>query len=352
MDIADISQRFKQFSQRECEGSSPLYALLANRIAEDNEILQLAACSRANQPIPNLFLAAVHYLLLDGAQHGVSQYYDSIVRDPQPIDPETYLYLRDFCLQHKKEMIELLENKRVQTNEVRRCAYLYPSFCHIYGKTHKPLSLIEIGTSAGLQLNWDNYRYSYNHTECTFGDDLSKVHITSELRGAGLPTLLKNSPPVVYKMGLDLHRNDLSNPDHYLWMKALIWPEHRERAALFDQAAASMNSYPLQITEGDGIALLPDILKSIPEGTTVCIFHTHVANQIPYADKMKLLAYIQQLGLQRDVFHLYNNMWDLDLHLDYFLNGEAFHETLAAVDGHARWFEWKGKGCIDHHQTV
>lgn len=126
-------------------------------------------------------------------------------------------------------------------------------------------------------------------------------------------------------------------------VKALIWPEHRERSILFDRAAAYMKAYPLPLIEGDGIALLPHIIKSIPEGTTICIFHTHVANQIPDPEKKKLLGYIQQFGEQRDVFHLYNNMWDGDLHLDYYLSGELFHVTLAATDGHARWFEWKAR---------
>lgn len=217
LDIANISEWFKQFSRRECAGSSPLYEFLANQVAEDDDILQLAAFAKPTQPIPNLFFAAVHYLLLRGVQHDVRSYYASIVPIPKPIDQETYLCFRDFCLQYKNEMIEVLENRLVQTNEVRRCAYLYPSFCYIYEITLNPLSLIEIGTSAGLQLNWDTYRYSYNYTDEVFGDDLSEVHITSELRGAGRPTLLKNSPPVEYKVGLDLHLNDLSDQEDYLW---------------------------------------------------------------------------------------------------------------------------------------
>lgn len=34
-------------------------------------------------------------------------------------------------------------------------------------------------------------------------------------------------------------------------------------------------------------------------------------------------------------------MWDRDLHLDYFMNGNEHNETIAETDGHGRWFRWK-----------
>jgi hypothetical protein len=61
-------------------------------------------------------------------------------------------------------------------------------------------------------------------------------------------------------------------------------------------------------------------------------------NQIPHEAKIKLSEHIQNLGEERDVFHLYNNMWDLDLHLDYYVDGIGHRETLAETDGQGRWF--------------
>ena len=46
---------------------------------------------------------------------------------------------------YREEIITLLQTKLVQTNEVRRCAYLYPSFSYIFNKVNKPLALIEMG---------------------------------------------------------------------------------------------------------------------------------------------------------------------------------------------------------------
>ncbi|CAH1059815.1 hypothetical protein PAECIP111894_06027 [Paenibacillus pseudetheri] len=59
------------------------------------------------------------------------------------------------------------------------------------------------------------------------------------------------------------------------------------------------------------MSLLPNIVSKITRDSIICVFHTHVANQIPHEAKIKLDEYIQILGEERDVFHLYNNMWDL-----------------------------------------
>jgi len=51
------------FAQQECQGSSPLYEHLATKIANDEDLLDIASSIPQDQPAPNLLLAAVHYLL-------------------------------------------------------------------------------------------------------------------------------------------------------------------------------------------------------------------------------------------------------------------------------------------------
>jgi hypothetical protein len=174
----------------------------------------------------------------------------------------------------------------------------------IYAIARKPLALIEIGTSAGLQLLWDQYSYCYDGSH-RYGNQQSELVITAELRDDNAPFLLEYSPPVSTRVGVDLHVNNLNEPDDYLWLRALIWPEHTDRLARFDQAAASIKRQPLTLIEGNGVALLPDLAASIRQESALCVFHTHVANQFSPQDKTALEAHIQKLGGERDVFHLY-----------------------------------------------
>lgn len=338
MDKTQLSLRFKNFSDIECKGSSDLYEFLSLKVSEDDEIMELCMEARSGQPVPNLLFGAVHYLLQKGKEHQLREYYPNLTDKQRRVEEETFSDFKAFCLLHRDEIVPILKSKLVQTNEVRRCAYLYPIFSLIYSKVNKPLSLIEIGTSAGLQLLWDKYSYSYG-TDEVYGDKSSNVHITSEIKGDKMPLILSESPPVSSKVGLDIHVSDLRNSEDYLWLKSLIWPEHLERLELFEKAARCYKDNPVKLIEGDGVALLENILEKIQEDTAICVFHTHVANQIPEKFKYKLVESIKKFGNQKDVFHIYNNMWGRKLHLDYFIDGIEYSETIGNTDGHGRWFE-------------
>ncbi|WP_044160673.1 DUF2332 domain-containing protein [Salinibacillus aidingensis] len=332
---SSIATKFQEFAEQ-CHGSSALYERLSLKIADDEQILDLCTHAKPGQPIPNLLFATVQYLLFKGQKHPLRNFYASIVDSPEDDIAQSFTHFKDFCLKHDKEIKTILQNKNVQTNEVRRCAYLYPCFCYMYEKAKKPLALIEIGTSAGLQLLWDQYSYSYG-TSQIYGNPQAEVHIDSKTRG-DIPFLLSSSPPVVKRFGVDLHINRLSIDEDKLWLKALIWPEHEERRKIFEAASQVVNKSHLELIEGDGVDLLPEIVKKIPNDTIIGVFHTHVANQFSNESKEKLLHLISKIGEERDIFHLYNNIQDRYLHLDYVLNGENSHQIIGETEGHGRWF--------------
>lgn len=338
LDKEILSQSFKKFAMQECKGSSELYEYFSLEIARDDELLDLCTNASNGQPVPNLLFGAVQYLLFKGKGHRLKAFYPSIVNNPKPFNG-AFTSFKDFCLLNKAEIITILQQRLVQTNEVRRCAYLYPVFCLVYKKTRKPLSLIEIGTSAGLQLLWDMYSYSYGTSE-VFGNKNSTLKITSEIIGEITPLLSSTPPPVSERVGIDFNPVDLNNEDEELWLKALIWPEHKERRLLFENAASYMKKNPVDLVKGDGVRLLSKYVDAMPSDGTICIFHTHVANQMPLEVKELLLSTIQSIGKEQDVFHIYNNIQDKFLHLDYYVDGIENKETIAETDGHGRWFKW------------
>ncbi len=248
-------------------------------------------------------------------------------------------YFKDFCRKYRNEVDDILKTKIVQTNEVRRCAYLYPVFAYIHKLTNSPLALVEIGTSAGLQLLWDQYGYSYG-SGSLYGKEASTVQIVSEIRGEGTPLLPLNSPPVGTRVGIDLKINDLSDEQDFLWLNALIWPEHKNRRRLFEKAAAYVLDQDIKFIEGDGVEWLSRISGRIPPNQTLCIFHTHVANQMSPLTNNRLLDTIKEIGKNRNIFHIYNNIQDGKLHLDYYLDEEESLNTIAETDDHGSWFSW------------
>ncbi len=334
-----IAQAFMRFAANECRGSSVLNESLSNEIATDVSILTLCEQANSGQPVPNLLFGAVHYLLLSGHQHPLGDYYPCVAIEAKKVDEGRFPSFQQFCTTYETELVALLQTRLVQTNEVRRCAYLYPVFGMISRYSKQPLALVEIGTSAGLQLLWDQYSYRYDDSELV-GNVTSSLEISAEVIGEGRPRLNLQLPPVRERIGFDLNIVDLTDADEKLWLKALIWPEHETRLELFEQASALVGSQPLELIQGDGVQLLKPRVDSIDRDTIVCIFHTHVANQMPLETKHELLYQVDLIGENRDVCHIYNNVQDKLLHLDLIIDGRKSEFVLAETDGHGRWFNW------------
>ena len=339
IDLDQLATHFRLFAERECQGSSPLYQRLANGMADDGDLLALAAHAQPRQPVPNLLFAGVHYLLLSGIDHELQQYYASLTSAPKD-HSSAFPQFKGFCNTHRDQLLHLLQTRRTQTNEVRRCAYLYPAFCRIYQRLSQPLALLEIGTAAGLNLLWDQYAYVYNDGEIVGKKD-SAVQITSTINGHNRPSLNTDPPPVTDRIGVDINLVDLADEDQQRWLRALIWPEHTARVQTMASAVETLKANPPRLIQGDGIDMLKELSAEVSAEAILCVYHTHVANQFsPREKKETLLDIIDDIAQRRAVCHIYNNMMDGFLHLDMLGVPEPSRETIADTDGHARWFEW------------
>ncbi len=338
VDFGLLAVKFRKFAELECRGSSQLYGFLATNTADDHDLLELASRAQSHQPVPNLLFAAVHYLLLSGKDHELRWFYPSIVVEPKDHNA-AFPSFKDFCASHYGEIVQLLQTRRVQTNEVRRCAYLYPAYCRIHQRLPKPLALVEIGTAAGLNLIWEQYSYSYGDGQ-VFGAEGSSVRITSTIDGPNKPSLKDQPPLVTYRVGVDVRIVDLTDDDHLLWLRSLIWPEHKHRVELMTSAADVLRADPPRLVQGDAVEMLEGFGQEVPKEAVLCVYHTHVANQFPREKREILFRIIDGIAGRREIYHLYNNMLDGFLHLDILGVDQPSRETVAKTDGHARWFEW------------
>ncbi|MEM6820426.1 MAG: DUF2332 domain-containing protein [Verrucomicrobiota bacterium] len=334
-----LSQQFLEFAKSECLGSSELYYHLSLAIAKDQELLKLAESGRKGQPTPNLFFGVAHYLLNSNLDAPLAKFFptcsESCDRSPEEAFPD----FKHFILSHRDNVTQLLATRLVQTNEVRRCAYLFPAM--MYAGTwfdKRPLALIEIGTSAGLNLLWDKYSYQYGDWD-VLGDRESPVVIRSECRGVIPDGLFHAMPRITQRIGLDLNIVDVTQFEEAAWLRALIWPEHKERREILDAALKHRASFDLDLRQGNGFAMLAGIIETIPKDSVACVYHTHVANQITREAKESLLVELAELGTSRDIIHIFNNIKP-SLHLTLYKDGRAEDIPLANTDGHARWFEW------------
>ncbi|PTX54723.1 hypothetical protein C8N43_3543 [Litoreibacter ponti] len=116
-----------------------------------------------------------------------------------------------------------------QTNEVRRSVAIIPAAMVALSKFNLPLTLSELGASAGLNLNFDRYALSLNGT--SFGAPDPALTLAPDWNG---PLPPRREIRVIDRAGVDL--NPLTGPDDPARLRAYLWPDQPERLALTDAA--------------------------------------------------------------------------------------------------------------------
>ncbi len=344
-DLARVRAHFRYWGQVEARANlSPLYEVFGHAVADDDAVLAMAAECRQGQPPPNVLFAAVHALLPHYPENPLRDYYASL-GGTKPADEAAGWLLREFCLSHRDELLPMIKTRLTQTNEVRRSAVLVPAFAHVAKQTERPLSLIEIGPSAGLNLLFDRCRYHYG--DWCIGEPASPVALDCEPRG-NLPEFA--IPPVISRCGIDINPLDMRNDDDVAWLRALLWPEHLDRLALLNAALDVARRDPPRLIAGDVIELLPVEVSSAPPETTVCIFATFVLNQFPRELLVRFGALLLELSRLREL-HLVVmgfsefieagtpltgdvSVWHLQLRA-----GVGQYRLLSRANPHGRWLE-------------
>lgn len=340
--LTALAERFTTFADVECGDYAPLYDRIARGIAGDAGLLALAAHARAGQQAPNLLLAAAHSLLLRDSAPPLAAFYPSIAGDAVRTD-DPFPAFREFCLDRREEMAQLMTTRLVQTNEVQRCAFLLSAFSLIAARAGgRPLALIEVGASAGLNLLFDRYGYSYSNGQRA-GDPASPVQLHTEIRGGAPLPLAETVPRVTFRAGIDLNPIAADNADEAQWLRALVWPEHRQRAARLDAALALARQRLPLLVAGDALEVLPGLAASAPPGAVLCVFHSNTLGHFPAEARARFMALLPELARHRPLFWLwFEGPRDplMPLRLRDFVTRAGDEERLAFCHEHGAWVEW------------
>ncbi len=349
--LAEFARRFEWHGKNLYHGvahvnSSPLYEHLALGVAADPDVLQLMTESDRATQASNLLFGAVHFMLLSGIEHPLIDFYPDLTTTPRP-PQDAYPYFRAFCLEHANEVRRLVNTRRVQTNEVRRCACLLPAFGLIARRTQgRPLALVEIGASAGLNLLWDRYGYDYG-SGVRAGDPSSPVQLQCEIQGELRPPIPGTLPEIAHRVGIDLMPIDVRDDSATLWLRALVWPEHWDRAQLLDRAIQLARRDPPALIAGDMVERLPDALANVSVDAVLCVYHSYALNQTPRPIRERTLALLADHARRRDLFRIsmewFSDQEMPEMELFTYRGSEVERELLARCESHGRWMEWQAR---------
>lgn len=288
-DIDAVAAEFDDLASW-CEGSSPLYERLCRVVAADDALLDVAADHTSGQPAPQLLLAAIQAELfasdataepatVDGA---LAVYYPSVVDDPRPPDDGLADAVRAFVDAHADELRDRVGSRRVQTNAVRRCSALYPGYATVADRVDGPIAILSVGASAGLNLNWDRYRYEYRTADgdaTVVGALDSPLAVETDVRGAATPPVPARPPVVAGRVGVEVNPLDPTDDADARWLRALVWPEHHDRRRVLDGALAVARDHPPEVVEGDAVTDLAAVADRLPDDRPLVVVHTLVLYQ-------------------------------------------------------------------------
>ena len=286
--IAKLQARFADFVQHAAL-DDPLYAAIAAAVAARPDWAALLAAAPANQQLPMLWLAALQDRLLERVEAGerppLARYYASTGGDSTP-DEALAAHLGAFTEAHRDELVARIASGSTQTNEIGRCAVLWPVLQALVEETgHARIALLDVGCSAGLNLGVDRWRYRYVDEASgatlatTSGRDASAPEIACRVLAGGREAFVRSAamPDIVTRAGIDLKPIDVDDARAVRWLRACLWPHDTERRQRFDAAVAIARTqhWPLRAVT-DAAAAIADWLDGLPPGVTPVVFNSWV----------------------------------------------------------------------------
>ena len=240
-----------------------------------------------------------------------------------------------------EEILVMLESPP-QTNEVRRAAGISCGLHMVAARFGLPLDLLELGTSAGLNLRAD--RFAVETATHRLGPPDAAVALRPVWTGpAPHPAQLD----VALRMGVDLSPIDPADRAGERRLLSYLWPDQPERLGLTRAAIAEARANPAEIATGDAGDWLTEKLAGRPPDRATVVFHTVAWQYFSDGTKAKARVALEAAGaMATDAAPLARISMEADggrgavLALTTWPGGTAL--PLARVDFHGRWVDWTG----------
>lgn len=230
-----------------------------------------------------------------------------------------------------------------QTNEVARAGAIVAALLTARARWQMPFELLDLGSSAGLNLNLA--RYFYRLGAIAVGDPASAVRIQPQWRGPSPPLAPLE---VVSAHGVDLQPLDVSNPEHRERLLSFAWADQEDRRARLDAALRIAATHPPHVDQGDAAAWLAQRLET-PQaaGHGRAIIHTMFLQYLDDEERRLIDETIDAAGarasdqtpLLRIAFEWTPDRSRVELRLTQWPTGQT--SVLAICHPYGDWLEWQ-----------
>jgi hypothetical protein len=283
------------------------------------------------------FLGAAHFRALRNLAPQLTEHFPSTGGDGDAA--AAWNAIRNDVIANEALYGDLL-TRPVQTNEVARALPILAAMLAISDATALPLRIFEIGSSAGLLLNFDLYRYSGGGW--VWGDPFSPLRLRNRT-ASGRPAHLDTELVVAQRRGCDLHPLDVRNPVDADTLLSFVWPDQQERLERLQAAIEIMRRSPVTVDAADGIEWIAHAAQPASRYATVAM-HTVITEHMPREAREELRRIMVELGsaathaapfawarmeVGRNAYETAVTIWP-----------SGNEQIIARSDGHAQDVEW------------
>jgi hypothetical protein len=322
--MGDQAQVFLRQSEL-AEGRSPLYARLWREFAHDPRVRAIVGPDPA-WDAPLRLSGGLHFLVLTGRA--------------------TWDDIEDVLVAERDFLREWVAERRVQTNEVQRCWMLLPCFLEAARHTGATaFDLVEIGPSAGLNLVWDRYRYTY--VNGGWGDATARLDLRGREERPVPAALFDLRPEICSRTGIDLSPIDVTSEEDALRLRSFVWADQTERVERLDAALAAARADLPELIQGDAADRLPEILDGLSGSRALTvIWETAVLGYFTEESRRRVYETIEEFGARHPAAFVQTRRPSDGVAAHYGLTlrllpgGERIE--LAFASHHGEWLDWLG----------
>ncbi|MCO1581238.1 DUF2332 domain-containing protein [Crossiella sp. SN42] len=209
------------------------------------------------------------------------------VTDVRAVVPAFFAFMADHL-----ELVRDQMKAGVQTNDVSRAAPLSAAMNHVALATGLPLRLLEVGSSAGLNLWLD--KYFVEGVTRSWGPRDSPLRLTGQFESGDPRAAVLD---IVERRGCDLNPIDVHADGAADLLRSFVWPEHVERARRLEAALrVARSSPPLTIDASSATPWVTAHAASLPEGVATVVYHSIVFPYFHPDERGRFAAAIRAAG--------------------------------------------------------
>jgi hypothetical protein len=272
---------------------SPMYAELLAALADDldaggptADVVRGHEADSGPSALALRLAGSIHRLVLSGEAEELAGLYPTTGGSWHVDGADAVL---DFLGRRGSDERPLLD-RAPQTNEVGRSAALLGGLLTLAEIWQRPIRLFEIGSSGGLNLQADRFRYT-DDAGRGWGDPASPVHLEGAWHG---PVSLDARLDVAERGGSDVHPVDVTTEEGRLTLTSYVWPDMAARHARLAGAITLARSRPATVERADAASFV-DGLRLEPESVTV-LWHSVMWQYVPPEQQERVTARLAALG--------------------------------------------------------